>query len=143
MGNECERVAKNQVLGRNISFLGSLSGIYFRVDTTRIEYSIPLRENWALPYFACQVAALTGYLKSSANTYGEVRARLASFLTVCVSVNVPSLFSSLFGDLIWMCGAPSGSATKGLFLTLCSWLNSGGLADPIRFSLMHRDPPSS
>lgn len=42
-----------------------------RVDTTRIEYSIPLRENWALPYFACQVAALTGYLKSSSNTYGE------------------------------------------------------------------------
>uniref|UniRef100_A0A8I3WDB1 Dpy-19 like 4 n=1 Tax=Callithrix jacchus TaxID=9483 RepID=A0A8I3WDB1_CALJA len=43
-----------------------------RVDTTRIEYSIPLRENWALPYFACQVAALTGYLKSNLNTYGEV-----------------------------------------------------------------------
>nr|XP_015310530.2 probable C-mannosyltransferase DPY19L4 isoform X4 [Macaca fascicularis] len=43
-----------------------------RVDTTRIEYSIPLRENWALPYFACQIAALTGYLKSNLNTYGEV-----------------------------------------------------------------------
>uniref|UniRef100_A0A8C6BK16 Dpy-19 like 4 n=1 Tax=Monodon monoceros TaxID=40151 RepID=A0A8C6BK16_MONMO len=42
-----------------------------RVDTTRIEYSIPLRENWALPYFACQVAALTGYLKSNLNSYGE------------------------------------------------------------------------
>ncbi|XP_024899113.1 probable C-mannosyltransferase DPY19L4 isoform X1 [Pteropus alecto] len=42
-----------------------------RVDTTRIENSIPLRENWALPYFACQVAALTGYLKSNLNTYGE------------------------------------------------------------------------
>ncbi|KAM8785873.1 putative C-mannosyltransferase DPY19L4 isoform 3-T3 [Rhynchonycteris naso] len=42
-----------------------------RVDTTRIEYSIPLRENWALPCFACQVAALTGYLKSNLNTYGE------------------------------------------------------------------------
>uniref|UniRef100_H0WJ72 Dpy-19 like 4 n=1 Tax=Otolemur garnettii TaxID=30611 RepID=H0WJ72_OTOGA len=42
-----------------------------RVDTTRIEYSIPLRENWALPYFACQVAALTGFLKSNLNTYGE------------------------------------------------------------------------
>ncbi|XP_053516988.1 probable C-mannosyltransferase DPY19L4 isoform X1 [Artibeus jamaicensis] len=42
-----------------------------RVDTTRIEYSIPLRENWALPYFACQVAALTGYLKSNLNAYGE------------------------------------------------------------------------
>uniref|UniRef100_A0A8C6R6U0 Dpy-19 like 4 n=1 Tax=Nannospalax galili TaxID=1026970 RepID=A0A8C6R6U0_NANGA len=42
-----------------------------RVDTTRIEYSIPLRENWALPYFACQVAALTGYLKRNLNTYAE------------------------------------------------------------------------
>ncbi|CAO2581115.1 Probable C-mannosyltransferase DPY19L4 [Lemmus lemmus] len=42
-----------------------------RVDTTRIEYSIPLRENWALPYFACQVAALTGYLKRNLNTYTE------------------------------------------------------------------------
>ncbi|XP_065758725.1 probable C-mannosyltransferase DPY19L4 isoform X1 [Muntiacus reevesi] len=42
-----------------------------RVDTTRIEHSIPLRENWALPYFACQVAALTGYLKSNLNSYGE------------------------------------------------------------------------
>ncbi|XP_059528178.1 probable C-mannosyltransferase DPY19L4 isoform X1 [Myotis daubentonii] len=42
-----------------------------RMDTTRIEYSIPLRENWALPYFACQIAALTGYLKSNLNTYGE------------------------------------------------------------------------
>uniref|UniRef100_A0A4X1U4Q3 Dpy-19 like 4 n=1 Tax=Sus scrofa TaxID=9823 RepID=A0A4X1U4Q3_PIG len=43
-----------------------------RVDTTRVEYSIPLRENWALPYFACQVAALTGYLKSNLNSYGEI-----------------------------------------------------------------------
>ncbi|XP_048638777.1 probable C-mannosyltransferase DPY19L4 isoform X2 [Marmota monax] len=42
-----------------------------RVDTTRIEYSIPLRENWALPYFACQVAALTGYLKCNLNSYAE------------------------------------------------------------------------
>uniref|UniRef100_A0ACB8FFI3 Uncharacterized protein n=1 Tax=Sphaerodactylus townsendi TaxID=933632 RepID=A0ACB8FFI3_9SAUR len=42
-----------------------------RADTTRIDYSIPLRENWALPYFACQVAALTGYLKSSTNSSAE------------------------------------------------------------------------
>lgn len=55
--------------------------VYFRVDTTRIEYSIPLRENWALPYFACQIAALTGYLKSNLNTYGEVR------YTVFVKIN--------------------------------------------------------
>uniref|UniRef100_A0A8C8AF21 Dpy-19 like 4 n=1 Tax=Otus sunia TaxID=257818 RepID=A0A8C8AF21_9STRI len=42
-----------------------------RTDTTRIDYSIPSRENWALPYFACQVAALTGYLKKSLNCSAE------------------------------------------------------------------------
>uniref|UniRef100_A0A8D0DUZ2 Dpy-19 like C-mannosyltransferase 3 n=1 Tax=Salvator merianae TaxID=96440 RepID=A0A8D0DUZ2_SALMN len=30
-----------------------------RVDTTRVEFTIPLRENWALPFFAVQVAAVT------------------------------------------------------------------------------------
>ncbi|XP_067392805.1 probable C-mannosyltransferase DPY19L4 isoform X2 [Emydura macquarii macquarii] len=42
-----------------------------RTDTTRIDYSISLRENWALPYFACQVAALTGYLKNNINSSTE------------------------------------------------------------------------
>ncbi|KAM9164354.1 putative C-mannosyltransferase DPY19L4 isoform 2-T2 [Pangshura tecta] len=42
-----------------------------RTDTTRIDYSISLRENWALPYFACQVAALTGYLKNNINFSAE------------------------------------------------------------------------
>ncbi|XP_066480053.1 probable C-mannosyltransferase DPY19L4 isoform X3 [Tiliqua scincoides] len=42
-----------------------------RADTTRIDYSIPSRENWALPYFACQVAALTGYLKHNINSSAE------------------------------------------------------------------------
>ncbi|XP_072855233.2 putative C-mannosyltransferase DPY19L4 [Pogona vitticeps] len=42
-----------------------------RADTTRIDYSIPSRENWALPYFACQVAALTGYLKNNINSSAE------------------------------------------------------------------------
>ncbi|XP_026546562.1 probable C-mannosyltransferase DPY19L4 isoform X2 [Notechis scutatus] len=42
-----------------------------RADTTRIDYSIPARENWALPYFACQVAALTGYLKNNINSSAE------------------------------------------------------------------------
>ncbi|XP_063306388.1 probable C-mannosyltransferase DPY19L4 [Pelobates fuscus] len=42
-----------------------------RTDTTRMEHSIPLRENWALPYFACQVAALTGYLKNNINSSVE------------------------------------------------------------------------
>uniref|UniRef100_A0A8C5RG68 Dpy-19 like 4 n=1 Tax=Laticauda laticaudata TaxID=8630 RepID=A0A8C5RG68_LATLA len=42
-----------------------------RADTTRIDYSVPARENWALPYFACQVAALTGYLKNNINSSAE------------------------------------------------------------------------
>ncbi|KAM6413146.1 putative C-mannosyltransferase DPY19L4 isoform 2-T2 [Pluvialis apricaria] len=42
-----------------------------RTDTTRIDHSIPSRENWALPYFACQVAALTGYLKKNLNCSAE------------------------------------------------------------------------
>lgn len=70
----CGIAVKSIVLHKcNILLFCSLSMVYFRVDTTRIEYSIPLRENWALPYFACQVAALTGYLKSNLNAYGEVR----------------------------------------------------------------------
>uniref|UniRef100_A0A8B9K2R7 Dpy-19 like 4 n=1 Tax=Astyanax mexicanus TaxID=7994 RepID=A0A8B9K2R7_ASTMX len=36
-----------------------------RPDTTKVDYAIPLRDNWALPYFSCQVAALTGFLSNS------------------------------------------------------------------------------
>ncbi|XP_063780195.1 probable C-mannosyltransferase DPY19L4 [Pseudophryne corroboree] len=49
---------------------GMLTAAWFiinRTDTTRMEDSIPLRENWALPYFACQVAALTGFLRNNSN----------------------------------------------------------------------------
>ncbi|XP_030072620.1 putative C-mannosyltransferase DPY19L4 [Microcaecilia unicolor] len=59
---------------------GMLAAAWFiinRTDTTRMDYSIPLRENWALPYFAVQVAALTGYLKNIANSSAE---RLCFFL---------------------------------------------------------------
>ncbi|XP_061459210.1 probable C-mannosyltransferase DPY19L4 isoform X4 [Rhineura floridana] len=53
---------------------GMLTVVWFiinRADTTKIDYSIPSRENWALPYFACQVAALTGYLKHNINSSAE------------------------------------------------------------------------
>ncbi|XP_049606479.1 probable C-mannosyltransferase DPY19L4 isoform X1 [Syngnathus scovelli] len=33
-----------------------------RPDATKVEQAVPLRENWALPCYACQVAALTGFL---------------------------------------------------------------------------------
>ncbi|NXG74230.1 D19L3 mannosyltransferase, partial [Baryphthengus martii] len=35
-----------------------------RVDTTRVEFTIPLRENWALPFFAIQIAAITYLLRT-------------------------------------------------------------------------------
>ncbi|KAG9478788.1 hypothetical protein GDO78_012443 [Eleutherodactylus coqui] len=53
---------------------GMLTAAWFiinRTDTTRMEDSIPLRENWALPYFACQVAALTGFLRNNRNLSAE------------------------------------------------------------------------
>ncbi|KAI5100758.1 putative C-mannosyltransferase DPY19L3 isoform X2 [Silurus meridionalis] len=42
-----------------------------RPDTTKVDYAIPLRDNWALPYFSCQVAALTGFLSNSISSATE------------------------------------------------------------------------
>ncbi|GCB63071.1 hypothetical protein scyTo_0007330 [Scyliorhinus torazame] len=53
---------------------GMLTVVWYiinRIDTTRVEHTIPLRENWALPYFALQVGALTGYLKTNVNSTME------------------------------------------------------------------------
>ncbi|XP_030907700.1 protein C-mannosyl-transferase DPY19L3 isoform X3 [Melopsittacus undulatus] len=36
-----------------------------RIDTTRVEFTIPLRENWALPFFAVQIAAITYLLRAN------------------------------------------------------------------------------
>ncbi|XP_062044218.1 probable C-mannosyltransferase DPY19L4 isoform X3 [Lepus europaeus] len=88
-----------------------------RVDTTRIEYSIPLRENWALPYFACQVAALTGYLKSNLNTYAEVHEVykiyiFSLFLGYLLQFENPALLVS-----------PLLSLVTALMLTKCLQLN--------------------
>lgn len=43
-----------------------------RADTTRVDDAIPLRENWALPYFSCQVAALTGFLCNNISSATEM-----------------------------------------------------------------------
>lgn len=43
-----------------------------RPDTTKVDLAIPLRENWALPYFSCQVAALTGFLSNNISSATEV-----------------------------------------------------------------------
>ncbi|XP_022521008.2 probable C-mannosyltransferase DPY19L3 isoform X1 [Astyanax mexicanus] len=45
---------------------GALTGVWYilnRIDTTRVEFTISLRENWSLPFFALQVAAITCYLR--------------------------------------------------------------------------------
>ncbi|XP_040020077.2 protein C-mannosyl-transferase DPY19L3 isoform X1 [Gasterosteus aculeatus] len=45
---------------------GTLSGVWYllnRVDTTRVEFTISLRENWSLPFLALQVTAITCYLR--------------------------------------------------------------------------------
>ncbi|KAG7501048.1 putative C-mannosyltransferase DPY19L4 [Solea senegalensis] len=43
-----------------------------RADTTKMDHAIPLRENWALPYFSCQVAALTGFLSNNISSATEM-----------------------------------------------------------------------
>uniref|UniRef100_A0A8C4T2X7 Dpy-19 like 4 n=1 Tax=Erpetoichthys calabaricus TaxID=27687 RepID=A0A8C4T2X7_ERPCA len=43
-----------------------------RIDTTKVDYAVPLRDNWALPYFSCQVAALTGFLRNEINSTTEM-----------------------------------------------------------------------
>nr|XP_006003507.1 PREDICTED: probable C-mannosyltransferase DPY19L4 isoform X2 [Latimeria chalumnae] len=53
---------------------GMLAVVWYiinRTDTTRVEYAVPLRENWALPYFACQVTALTVFLKQNISSAVE------------------------------------------------------------------------
>ncbi|XP_069757847.1 protein C-mannosyl-transferase DPY19L3 isoform X2 [Narcine bancroftii] len=43
--------------------LGAVWYILNRIDTTRVEFTIPLRENWSLPFFAMQLMAITYYLR--------------------------------------------------------------------------------
>ncbi|XP_047460250.1 probable C-mannosyltransferase DPY19L4 [Mugil cephalus] len=43
-----------------------------RADTTKVDQAIPLRDNWALPYFSCQVAALTGFLSNNISSATEM-----------------------------------------------------------------------
>ncbi|XP_013764591.1 probable C-mannosyltransferase DPY19L3 isoform X1 [Pundamilia nyererei] len=50
---------------------GALTGVWYilnRVDTTRVEFTISLRENWSLPFLALQVAAITCYLRPQLTT---------------------------------------------------------------------------
>ncbi|NXA34986.1 D19L3 mannosyltransferase, partial [Eudromia elegans] len=51
-----------------------------RVDTTRVEFTIPLRENWALPFFAVQIAAITYLLRTRLQPAHERWTLLAVFI---------------------------------------------------------------
>lgn len=61
----------------NVYFLRKISlelilSFSHRSDTTQVDHAIPLRDNWALPYFSCQVAALTGFLSNNISSATEV-----------------------------------------------------------------------
>uniref|UniRef100_A0AAY4D5D9 C-mannosyltransferase DPY19L4 n=1 Tax=Denticeps clupeoides TaxID=299321 RepID=A0AAY4D5D9_9TELE len=53
-----------------------------RPDTTKVDSAIPLRDNWALPYFSCQVAALTGFLSHGMFCYLLMSVTTFTFLVV-------------------------------------------------------------
>ncbi|XP_074974506.1 protein C-mannosyl-transferase DPY19L3 isoform X2 [Caretta caretta] len=52
-----------------------------RIDTTRVEFTIPLRENWALPFFAVQIAAITYLFRSHLRPLHEKLTLLAVFIS--------------------------------------------------------------
>ncbi|XP_006867367.1 PREDICTED: probable C-mannosyltransferase DPY19L3-like [Chrysochloris asiatica] len=52
-----------------------------RIDTTRVEFTVPLRENWALPFFAIQIAAITYFLRPNLQPLYERLILLAIFLS--------------------------------------------------------------
>ncbi|MGH0134876.1 UNVERIFIED_CONTAM: hypothetical protein FKN15_067574 [Acipenser sinensis] len=81
---ECDKLLNSDSeLEREITFQSD-GGVYyyyykqmleapsFQRDASKIEYAIPLRDNWALPYFSCQVAALTGFLRNNINSSTEI-----------------------------------------------------------------------
>ncbi|XP_075694505.1 protein C-mannosyl-transferase DPY19L3 isoform X2 [Rhinoderma darwinii] len=69
---------------------GSLAALWYivnRIDTTRVEFTIPLRENWALPFFAVQISGISYYLRPGLTA---VKTRL-SLLVVFISTFIFSL----------------------------------------------------
>uniref|UniRef100_A0AAX7UCX2 Dpy-19 like C-mannosyltransferase 3 n=1 Tax=Astatotilapia calliptera TaxID=8154 RepID=A0AAX7UCX2_ASTCA len=65
---------------------GALTGVWYilnRVDTTRVEFTISLRENWSLPFLALQVAAITCYLRPQLTTLQQVMVWLMYVTTFC------------------------------------------------------------
>ncbi|KAG8437375.1 hypothetical protein GDO86_008173 [Hymenochirus boettgeri] len=63
---------------------GALTALWYivnRVDTTRVEFTIPLRENWALPFFAVQIAGITYLLRSDLTAIKERMAFIVVFIS--------------------------------------------------------------
>ncbi|XP_006923483.1 probable C-mannosyltransferase DPY19L3 isoform X2 [Pteropus alecto] len=63
---------------------GLLAAVWYvtnRTDTTRVEFTVPLRENWALPFFAIQVAAVTYFLRPNLRPRSERLTLLAIFVS--------------------------------------------------------------
>lgn len=65
-------------------FLAASWYIVNRIDTTRVEFTIPLRENWALPFFAVQIAAITYLLKPHLKPLQERLTLIALFLATFI-----------------------------------------------------------
>ncbi|KAJ3594242.1 hypothetical protein NHX12_006573, partial [Muraenolepis orangiensis] len=66
---------------------GVLAAVWYilnRVDTTRVEFTISLRENWSMPFLALQVAAVTFYLRPRLSALQQrVTVWLIFVTTVC------------------------------------------------------------
>ncbi|CAL8246701.1 unnamed protein product [Lota lota] len=66
---------------------GVLAAVWYilnRVDTTRVEFTISLRENWSMPFLALQVAAITCYLRPQLSAQlKRVMVWLVFVTTVC------------------------------------------------------------
>ncbi|XP_039650043.1 probable C-mannosyltransferase DPY19L3 isoform X2 [Perca fluviatilis] len=65
---------------------GTLAAVWYilnRVDTTRVEFTISLRENWSLPFLALQVTAVTCYLRPQLTALQQVMVWLMYVTTLC------------------------------------------------------------
>ncbi|XP_028257997.1 probable C-mannosyltransferase DPY19L3 isoform X3 [Parambassis ranga] len=65
---------------------GMLTGVWYilnRVDTTRVEFTISLRENWSMPFLALQVTAITCYLRPQLTALQQVMVWLMYVTTFC------------------------------------------------------------
>ncbi|XP_054916036.1 probable C-mannosyltransferase DPY19L3 isoform X2 [Poeciliopsis prolifica] len=65
---------------------GVLTGVWYilnRVDTTRVEFTISLRENWSLPFFALQVTAVTCYLRPQLSALQQKVMAWLIYVTTC------------------------------------------------------------